>query len=64
MAGFDKYILMEKLKAKGWEEIEGAGSYMMKPPRSLFDKYDMIFHVYDAESLQNLLGEAIISQDD
>lgn len=57
MAGFDKYVLMEKLKKLGWKE--GGDGYEMEPPPELFEKRPRLFHVYDAKDLQNLLGEEV-----
>jgi hypothetical protein len=57
MAGMDKFILMEKLRTLGWRDA--GDKYHMEPPQELFDKRSKSFYVYDAESLQDLLGDPV-----
>ncbi len=67
MAGFDKWLIMEKLKRLGWTEAEPDDPerpYQMIPPASLFANRPKTFHVYEAEDLQNLLGEPVDDNDE
>ena len=63
MAGFDKYLLMQKLISEGWEraskenQCDSLGNYCLIPPDSLWEKKPKSFYVYDAETLQEILGE-------
>lgn len=60
MSGFDKAIKMRQLRELGWTDVDDDEQpYNMRPPQSLFDKAPDSFHVYDAETLQNILGEAL-----
>jgi hypothetical protein len=59
MSGFDKAILIEKLKELGWKECSNM-SYDLIPPDKLFDNAKGIpIYVYDARDVQNLLGEEV-----
>ncbi len=64
MAGFDKFILMEKLIAAGWQEApatvecDSLSHYCLVPPESLWVNRPASFYVYDAKALQNLLAPA------
>lgn len=60
MAGFDKWVMTERLKGLGWAEVESddpALRYHMVPPESLFTNRPKSFYVYDAKDLQDMLGE-------
>ena len=60
MAGFDKYLLGEKLKAAGWEEVSGEQidtETAFIPPDSLWAGKPPVFSVYEARDLQCLLGK-------
>ena len=67
MGGFDKAWLMIKLEKLGWVEVEVndpeddfyQNIYMMKPPDSLWKNKRKSFHAYDAEALQNILGDPV-----
>jgi hypothetical protein len=64
MSGFDRAILMEKLIAMGWTQAppgscDSASNSCLVPPESLWEKKKKAFYVYDAEALQNLLGESV-----
>jgi hypothetical protein len=60
MSGFDKFVLMEKLKKLGWKEAGGDDDpYGMIPPDELWKDRPHRFYVYDARDLQNILGQAI-----
>jgi len=63
MAGFDKYILGEKLEKLGWR-WESLRSNTMIPPENLWNKRPKVFHVYDARDLQDLLGEPVPEEDE
>ncbi len=56
MSGVDKARLGHKLENLGWTE-DAKGDY--EPPESLFTGAPLSFSVYDAEALQDLLGEMI-----
>jgi hypothetical protein len=57
MSGFDKARLGHKLENLGWYETE---NFRYVPPENLFDGVTrQEFSVYDAEALQDLLGEIV-----
>lgn len=56
MSGYDKHMMVQELKAKGWTEDTQAGDYMLRPPHELLEKLaSMAFHVYDARDLQEFV---------
>ena len=57
MAGFDKFVLMKKLVALGWEETDWPGC-VLKPPESLWKDSVHSYDVYDARTLQMILGDS------
>tara|TARA_R110002049_G_scaffold282589_2_gene462415 strand:- start:480 stop:656 length:177 start_codon:yes stop_codon:yes gene_type:complete len=56
MSGVDRAILGEKLKKLGWTENEN-GRY--EPPESLWQNKPKDFSEYDAEEIQDLLGDNV-----
>ena len=56
MSGVDRAVLGRKLEKLGWTENE-YGLY--SPPDSLFKEMPKSFTEYNAESLQDLLGEFV-----
>jgi len=64
MAGYDRMVLEEKLIEKGWRVVEVDGKDMMIPPASLFERAMKHYHVYQAQELQNLLGDPAAEEED
>ena len=56
MSGFDRAVLSGKLMKLGWTEDDDG---KMIPSLSLFKDMPQSFDEYDAEALQNLLGESV-----
>jgi hypothetical protein len=59
VAGYDRWVLGERLKERGWTEhsVEDDGWCWYAPPASLWEERPVKFDVYAARDLQDLLGE-------
>lgn len=56
MAAYDKLLILDKLLKLGWSESTVPGkSWQVVPPDSLWKERPASFHVYDAQTLVNLL---------
>ena len=56
MSGIDRARLAQKLIDLGWTEDNND---MLTPPDKLFENKPVKFYVYEAEQLQDLLGECV-----
>lgn len=62
MAGFDRYILREKLVAKGWIVVEESGR--LKPPKEIIQRLMVTdYHVYDARDIHESVFDESLSEE-